>query len=144
MRRLAFTVPGCPVPYQRTAGRGSRRYMAPESRAYRRVVQSAASLVVGKWLDALGCSRARSTPYPMTKPKPKACRCEWCATEVAISLNVHLPDKRTRDLSNVLKAIEDALNGIAFHDDRQIAEVHVYRYLDRERPRVEVLLQELP
>jgi Holliday junction resolvase RusA-like endonuclease len=40
------------------------------------------------------------------------------------TLKIQRPTKRP-DCSNVLKAIEDALNGMAYRDDAQIAEVHI-------------------
>ena len=43
------------------------------------------------------------------------------------------------DSSNILKAVEDALNGIAYHDDAQIVESRICRYYS-EDPRVEVYL----
>ena len=44
------------------------------------------------------------------------------------------------DASNVLKAVEDALNGLAFHDDSQIVEILVQKYYSRT-PRVEITLE---
>lgn len=44
------------------------------------------------------------------------------------------------DLSNVLKAVEDALNGIAYADDAQITELHVTKYYS-EFPGIEVLIE---
>ena len=44
------------------------------------------------------------------------------------------------DSSNVVKAIEDALNGIAYHDDAQIVETIIRRWYG-EVPRVEVSLE---
>lgn len=34
------------------------------------------------------------------------------------------PDQRRRDLDNCLKVLIDALQGVAYHDDRQIIELH--------------------
>lgn len=44
------------------------------------------------------------------------------------------------DSSNLLKAVEDALNGVAYHDDVQLVEVSVFRYYS-DVPRVEVVLE---
>lgn len=46
--------------------------------------------------------------------------------------------RKSGDLDNRLKAIGDALNGIAYLDDKQIVEIHAYRHDDPENPRVEI------
>lgn len=46
------------------------------------------------------------------------------------------------DASNVLKAIEDALNGVVWVDDRQIVELVVSKEYD-DNPRVEVEIREI-
>ncbi len=46
------------------------------------------------------------------------------------------------DSSNVLKAIEDALNSVAYYDDSQIVSTTIDRYYG-ENPRVEVVISEL-
>ncbi|MBS5952560.1 MAG: RusA family crossover junction endodeoxyribonuclease [Paraclostridium bifermentans] len=46
------------------------------------------------------------------------------------------------DLDNVIKAIADSLNGIAYKDDAQIVEV-VSKKFYSERPRVEVTIEDL-
>ena len=43
------------------------------------------------------------------------------------------------DADNVIKVIADALNGIAYHDDSQIVEVHLEKWYADE-PRIEVML----
>ena len=46
------------------------------------------------------------------------------------------------DSSNVLKAVEDALNGLAFRDDSQIVEIIAQKYYSRA-PRVEITVEEI-
>lgn len=52
------------------------------------------------------------------------------------------PTKRP-DLDNVAKIILDALNGLAYHDDSQVVELHIDKYYSTT-PRVEVVLSEIP
>ena len=47
------------------------------------------------------------------------------------------------DLDGRLKALCDALNGLAWIDDAQIEEIHAYRYEDKAKPRIEVEIAEL-
>lgn len=46
------------------------------------------------------------------------------------------------DSSNILKAIEDSLNTVAYHDDAQIVETIITRYYS-EKPCVKVIIEEL-
>ena len=50
------------------------------------------------------------------------------------------PDKRG-DIDNVVKAVSDGLNGIAWPDDRQVIELHAWARVDAAKPRVEVLVR---
>ena len=45
------------------------------------------------------------------------------------------------DLDNRIKVCLDALQGICFDDDKQIDEIHAVRRLDRDNPRVEMVIQ---
>lgn len=49
---------------------------------------------------------------------------------------------RKPDCSNVLKSIEDALNGLAYRDDSQIVKVAMQKWYSDE-PRVEVEIEEV-
>lgn len=60
-----------------------------------------------------------------------------------LTMSVYRPLKRG-DLSNRIKVLEDALNGIAYVDDDQIVEIHALRLDDKENPRVEVEVTEIP
>ena len=52
--------------------------------------------------------------------------------------------RKAGDLGNRLKIAEDSLKGICFYDDEQIAEIHLYRKLDRENPRIEIEIKQIP
>lgn len=56
---------------------------------------------------------------------------------VELRLEVHFANGRS-DLSNRVKVLEDALNGIAYFDDRQVQELHVVRGENADEPFVEV------
>lgn len=62
--------------------------------------------------------------------------------DLTITVKVYRAQK-TGDLDNRLKVLFDALKGLAFSDDRQIAEIHAYRFEDKRDPRVEVEVSNL-
>jgi Holliday junction resolvase RusA-like endonuclease len=39
--------------------------------------------------------------------------------------------------------LEDALNGLAYEDDKQIVELHAYRYDDKKNPRIEIEVEQV-
>ena len=57
--------------------------------------------------------------------------------DVSLTLHWYRPAKRG-DVSNRIKIVEDALQGIAYENDKQVAELHVYRHEDKDAPRLEV------
>lgn len=52
-----------------------------------------------------------------------------------------LPCTKNKDLDNIAKTILDALNGIAYEDDKQVRTLLVQKYWDKEREYVEVVIQ---
>ncbi len=59
------------------------------------------------------------------------------AGDLVITFRVFRP-KRIGDLDNRLKISQDSLKGICFADDKQIIEIHAFRFDDRENPRIEI------
>lgn len=59
---------------------------------------------------------------------------------VCLTLHVFRP-RKARDLSNCVKALEDALTGFAYQDDKQVVEIYLRRDDDKVNPRVEVTVK---
>lgn len=60
----------------------------------------------------------------------------------SVELRVFWQDARRRDLDNIAKSYLDGLNGgVAWNDDSQVDELHVYGAIDRKNPRVCVLIR---
>ena len=60
--------------------------------------------------------------------------------EYEVELAIFNGTKLARDGTNILKSVEDALNGIAWHDDKQIRRATWSDSLDRNNPRVEITI----
>ena len=110
---MTFTVPGNPIPWQRSQSNGRRHFTASATRAYQAKVKL--------------CARAARLPRlfgPVT------------LTVVAYRKNAH-----RCDWDNLGKTISDALNGIAYEDDSQIDDARVLKRIDRINPRAEVFIR---
>lgn len=46
------------------------------------------------------------------------------------------------DMSNILKSVEDALNNLAYHDDKQIVELEIEKRYST-RPRIELVIEDI-
>jgi crossover junction endodeoxyribonuclease RusA len=62
--------------------------------------------------------------------------------ELSVNLRLFRPAKRG-DIDNFCKPVFDAVKGFCFVDDRQIVELHILRFDDRENPRVEMEINEI-
>lgn len=62
----------------------------------------------------------------------------------ALTVRVYRPQKRG-DVDGVLKLLLDSLQGILYHNDDQVVELHVYRYDagSRSAARVEVEIEDV-
>lgn len=61
---------------------------------------------------------------------------------LGMSLAVFRPMRRG-DLSNRIKVVEDAMQGIVFHDDNQVVRIEAQRHDDKGNPRVEVVVWQI-
>jgi Holliday junction resolvase RusA-like endonuclease len=119
---LTFKVDGDPVGKQRAryAKRGNfvQTYTPDKTRNYESSIKEAA-------IQAMGSNEILETPVnlylyiraPIPKSLPKK-RIEACLN------GLEKPIKKP-DASNVLKSVEDAMNGVVYKDDSQIVNIHV-------------------
>lgn len=114
---LEATLPWPPSVNHYWAARGRGRYLSPRAQAWHR--------------EAWAVLRAQKNGGPIKGP-------------VAVTLVLHPPDRRRRDVDNVLKAVLDALvKGGVLRDDSQVTELHAVRREARRPGGVLVRVEEL-
>lgn len=62
-------------------------------------------------------------------------------TPLKITVLAYRIDKRRCDADNILKVTQDALNGVAYHDDSQIADARIVRLQGQESPLLYVKIE---
>ena len=111
-----FEIPGRPVPWKRQRTKGKVRFPAEGQREAKAAVQAAC-------LGASGFRRAH----------------KGVAVEMTVHAVFKLPDRMSKsdtrrmghlhaytpDADNLAKLVKDALNGVAYDDDCQVASLHV-------------------
>lgn len=58
--------------------------------------------------------------------------------DIELWVTFYFGSKRERDLDNSNKLWQDALTGVVYEDDSQIAHLHLERAYDAKNPRVEI------
>ena len=119
---VTFKVDGTPVPKGRAryARRGNfiSTYTPEKTRTYETLIKDAA-------IEAMGSSEPLETPVSLylyiRVPIPKSCTKKRLE---AIDNGSEKPTKKP-DASNILKSVEDGMNGVVYHDDSQIINLHV-------------------
>jgi Holliday junction resolvase RusA-like endonuclease len=100
-----FFIPGSPVSWKRPrqARRGGKswRFTDPEVKAWQETVQA-------YWMQA---GRPLYRGY----------------VSVTLSFALSERDYKKKDVDNLAKAILDALNGLAYPDDRQVSQLHIFK-----------------
>ena len=63
---------------------------------------------------------------------------------VRIVLWFHRANACRCDLDNLIKAVQDGLNGVAYNDDSQIVRIEAEKAIDRTHPRAVVEIHAMP
>ena len=140
MQKLMFEIPGSPIgqgrPKFSTINGHAKAYDPEKSRNYKAYVRLLATQAMkesGFTMIEGPCCLSIDAYFEVPKSKSKKFR------EAALS-GLEYPTKKP-DLSNIVKGIEDALNGLAYKDDALIVRLNTVK-LYSEIPRVEVSLIE--
>ena len=64
--------------------------------------------------------------------------------DVSLHAVLWVPDRRKRDVTNYSKLLQDAMTGIVFADDAQVVRALWEKRMDRDNPRVELEVEEMP
>ena len=135
---VTFKVDANPVGKQRAryARRGNfvQTYTPDKTRNYEALIRDAA-------IEAMGASEPLETPVSLylyiRVPIPKSCTKKRLE---AISNGSEKPIKKP-DSSNILKSVEDAMNGVVYKDDCQIINHHMTRVYS-SLPGVDICVKE--
>ena len=119
---VTFKVDANPVGKQRARYVKRRNFVqtyTPEkTRTYETLIKDSA-------IEAMGASEPLETPVSLylyiRVPIPKSCTKKRLE---AIANGLEKPTKKP-DASNILKSVEDGMNGVVYHDDSQIINIHV-------------------
>lgn len=131
---IEFTVEGLPVAKGRPRVTRNGTYTPRKTKDYEKLVKySFRNQYKGQALQ--GALKIRIDFY-MYIPKNTSKKRRKLKNDKEI-----LPTKRP-DFDNLTKSITDALNGLAFEDDKQIVEAHIYKYYS-DVPRAEITIQEV-
>ncbi len=118
---VSFVVPGPPVAWSRSGGKAfiggdgkahARRFTRPELRSYKAVVQHHAleafkACNVGPFTGPVRVNMTFKFPCPKSAHRKRTPVPEQWSTNA-------------KDIDNCCKSIMDALNGVAYEDDRQV------------------------
>lgn len=134
---IRFTVHGEPVAAARAKYTNQRgrvwAYDPQKSRNYKQYVRVIAKLA--------GINEPKLGPIKLSVQFYRSIPQTWTKKKQKLAADGTLKPTTKPDLDNLIKAVQDALNGIAYADDRQIIEMHISKHYSTE-PRVEIAIEE--
>lgn len=127
MTSLVFTVPGRPMSWQRAAvGAAGKITSYARGKKSKRSGEKIAAFKKTVWLaarQALG-------------------RAAWEKDRgFEVTIRAYYPDSRFGDIDRIPGLVLDALQGLAYVTDRQVYRLTVDRYVDKENPRIDVVVR---
>lgn len=121
MNAIHFTVKGQPLPWQRAGRNGKHTFNTSRNETAKEAIAWEARAAMGNMPPIEGPVRMRLAflfewPKSYTQTRRRACYGNM------------VDSKRFGDIDNLTKLVADSLNGIAFEDDSQVAELHASKF----------------
>ena len=133
--RISITIPGKPVPKARPFVRKDGRVFTPkETAVFEQAVRLHAMATMKGHKILTGPIRLSVTAF-FSIPK------SWTLSQKAKAMSGALRHTKRPDLSNIIKSVEDALNGIVYADDAQIDRYGESRKAFSSIPRTETVVE---
>jgi len=126
-----LTIPGEPVSKARPRVGVGGAYTPAKTKNYETLVKEMFYYTHGSLLLDGPIFAVIKAYFPIPKSESKKKR-SLMATEIYYHT-------KSKDVDNIAKAILDSLNGVAYHDDKQVARLVVEKFYS-ETPRVELML----
>lgn len=119
---IEFFIPGDPVPKGRArharVGAGVRTYTPAKTAKYEAAVKTAARA-------AMAGAEAISSPVRLSLVIRLAAPSSWSKKRRAEAYGRMIAPTKKPDASNVVKSVEDGMNGVVYRDDSQIVQLVV-------------------
>jgi len=132
--RLVFSIPGAPIgkgrPRVTTAGGHAHAYTPVKTASYE-------AFVAQTYKSSFPRQNALTDPIDLVLRAYYPIPTSWPQSKKAKALAEIIMPTVKPDLDNVIKCIADALNGVAWEDDKQIVSVRAEKHYS-PLPRVEV------
>lgn len=121
MGALTFTIPGTPVPWARSRQRGRAHFTDPKVRRAQQAIAAAARAAGAEVIEG---------------PVSVWMTFDYDADETKVGVRSEGTGKATRpDVDNLIKNVLDALNGVCWHDDGQVAGISAVKVAKAKKRR---------
>lgn len=128
---IEFTVPGMPRGKGRPRFGGGHAYTDNKTRDYEQLIRLCYQREAGTYDFPGAVCLAIRVVLPVPKSDSRRTRTD--------KLTGHIPPTRKPDVDNVAKVVMDALNGLAWADDKQVTQLSVAKFYGAEA-RTEVVV----
>lgn len=124
-REVSFSIEGKAVPWQRAGLHKGRPFTPKPTRDWQRLVANHARKAMGLYMPMQGPVSLSVQFYQKVPPS-------WPRLKRQRAIECEIWPTARPDLSNLVKSIEDACNGILFNDDAQIVSLRVLKLYSQE------------